>query len=124
MSYSFLDGRLRVTRDGRFTDQTTGPSVESILGDWSVEYLLSPDGMLRVKIYNKTNFNTLNPTVNQSTQTAGFSLMHTKSFDEIKEIFSNTRAKNRSTSSKDLEIEEVGKKAEGISQAPDSLNQF
>jgi hypothetical protein len=95
MSYSFLDGRLRVTRDGGLTDQTTGPSVESILGDWSVEYLLSADGKLRVKIYNKTNYNTLNPTVNQSTQTAGFSLMHTKSFDEIKQIFSEHKSQNQ-----------------------------
>lgn len=124
MSYSFLDGRLRVTRDGGLTDQTTGPSVESILGDWSVEYLLSADGKLRVKIYNKTNYNTLNPTVNQSTQTAGFSLMHTKSFDEIKQIFSNTRAKIRSVPNEDSEIQEVEQSNEGISQAPDSLNQF
>jgi hypothetical protein len=124
MSYSFLDGRLRVTRDGGFTDQTTGPSVESILGDWSVEYLLTPDGMLRVKIYNKTNYNTLNPTVNQSTQTAGFSLMHTKSFDEIKQIFKNTRAKNRAITNQELEIIEEEKIEEGISQAPDSVNQF
>jgi hypothetical protein len=124
MSYSFLDGRLRVTRDGGFTDQTTGPSVESILGDWSVEYLLSPDGMLRVKIYNKTNYNTLNPTVNQSTQTAGFSLMHTKSFDEIKQIFKNTRAMNRAITGEELEIIEEEKKEEGISQASESPNQF
>ena len=55
MSYSFLNGRLRVTRDGGFTDQTSGTNVASILGDWSVEYRLSEDGKLRAKIYNKTN---------------------------------------------------------------------
>jgi hypothetical protein len=102
MSYSFLDGRLRVTRDGRFSDETTGANVASILGDWSVEYLLSSDGKLRVKIYNKTNYNTLNPSRNAASTTTGFSLMHTKSFDDIRQLFKNTRVKNRPP-----EVEEV-----------------
>jgi hypothetical protein len=125
MSYSFLDGRLRVTRDGGFTDQTTGTSVASILGDWSVEYLLSPDGMLRVKIYNRTNYNTLDPSINQRAQTAGFSLMHTKSFDEIKEIFKNTRNKNRPTDEElEEELEETEKKEESISRRSDKPQKF
>ncbi len=95
MSYSFLDGRLRVTRDGGFTDQTEGTNVASILGDWSVEYLLSPDGKLRAKIYNKTNYNTLNPNLKSTSTTAGFSIMHTQSFDEIKNMFRKSRDKNR-----------------------------
>ena len=102
MSYSFLDGRLRVTRDGRFSDEATGANVASILGDWSVEYLLSSDGKLRVKIYNKTNYNTLNPNRSSAATTTGFSLMHTKSFDDIRQLFKISRDKNRPP-----EIEEV-----------------
>jgi len=124
MSYSFLDGRLRVTRDGGFTDQAEGASVESILGDWSVEYLLSPDGKLRVKIYNRTNYNTLNPST-QTAQSAGFSLMHTKSFDQLKEIFKNTRKKNRPPE-EDLEkeIEETTEVEEGLSQRTEKSDEF
>ncbi|MCK5467134.1 MAG: translocation/assembly module TamB domain-containing protein, partial [Cyclobacteriaceae bacterium] len=118
MSYSFLDGRLRVTRDGGFTDQTTGTNAASILGDWSVEYLLSPDGKLRAKIYNKTNYNTINQNNKSSSTTAGFSLMHTQSFDEIKNIFKKSRDKNRPQEI-DLQIEEVPEE-EGISQRTDS----
>ena len=122
MSYSFLDGRLRVTRDGGFSDQTSGTNVASILGDWSVEYLLSPDGKLRTKIYNKTNYNSLNSNLKTTSTTAGFSLMHTQSFDEIKNIFKKSRDKNK-PQEKDTQIEEEPEK-EGISQRKDSLNQF
>ena len=115
MSYSFLEGRLRVTRDGGFTDQTTGTNVASILGDWSVEYLLSPDGKLRTKIYNKTNYNTLSSNLKP---TYGFSLMHTQSFDEIKNIFKKARDKNRPQEI-DSPIKEAPQE-EGISQRTDS----
>lgn len=91
MSYSFLDGRLRVTRDGGFTHQDNTADVVSVLGDWSVEYLLTPDGKYRVKIYNKTNYNTLNPQLQNTATTAGFSLMHTQSFDEFRELFGKAR---------------------------------
>lgn len=114
MSYSFLDGRLRVTRDGRFADESTGANVATILGDWSVEYLLSPDGKLRVKIYSKTNYNTLNPARNSTSNTTGFSLMHTKSFDDIKDLFKNTRDKNRPPENEDAPAEIIDKN--GISQ--------
>lgn len=122
MSYSFLEGRLRVTRDGGFTDETTGTNVASILGDWSVEYLLSPDGKLRAKIYNKTNYNTLSSNLKSTSTTAGFSLMHTQSFDEIKNIFRKSRDKNRPPES-DPQPEEVLDE-EGISQRKDTLNKF
>ncbi len=122
MSYSFLDGRLRVTRDGGFTDQTTGANVASILGDWSVEYLLSPDGKLRAKIYNKTNYTSLESNLNSTTSmTTGFSLMHMQSFDEIKNMFKKSRDKNRP--SKNAQQQEVPK-GDGISHRSDSTFQF
>jgi hypothetical protein len=114
MSYSFLDGRLRITRDGGFTNQTEGADVTSILGDWSVEYLLSPDGKLKTKIYNKTNYNTLNPSQNSTTTTAGFSVVHTQSFDELKNIFKKSREDNRP---KEIETEpDTNTGDDGISQ--------
>jgi hypothetical protein len=122
MSYSFLGGRLRVTRDGGFTDQATGTTAESILGDWTVEYLLSPDGMLRAKIYNRTNYNTLDPTNRQTTQTAGFSVMHTLSFDQIKDIFKKTRNKNRQVEADGTQNDKDSD--QGISQLQDSVQQF
>ncbi|MGK7395363.1 MAG: translocation/assembly module TamB domain-containing protein [Candidatus Cyclobacteriaceae bacterium M3_2C_046] len=89
LSYTFLDGRLRITRAGGFTNRQNQADLSTIAGDWTVEYLLTPDGKLRVKMYNKTNYNSFG-TINTST-TAGFSLMHTQSFDEVMEIFRNAR---------------------------------
>lgn len=92
LSYTTLGGRLRITRDGGFTNQQNQTSFGAIAGDWTVEYLLSPNGKLRVKMYNKTNYNPVNASLKiQSTTTAGFSLLHTESFDKISEVFMNIK---------------------------------
>ncbi|WP_296623752.1 translocation/assembly module TamB domain-containing protein [Marivirga sp.] len=96
LSYSFLGGRLRVTRDGGFTQGETdnvNQEILGILGDWSVEYLLTPDGKLRAKIYNRTNFNTLDRINNTASTSTGVSLVHVTSFDQLKEIFQNKKKK-------------------------------
>lgn len=96
LSYTFMDGRLRITRNGGFTNQQNQPDLTSIAGDWTLEYFLSADGKLRVKMYNRTNFNNFDPgNETNTTTTAGFSLMHTESFDKIVELFQNSRKKNR-----------------------------
>lgn len=95
LSYSFLDGRLRVTRDGGFTDGGSNAGVNSIVGDWTVEYLLTPDGRLKAKMYNRNNFFSDNLTTNQRTSTtAGFSIQYTENFDKLSEIWKKARADN------------------------------
>ena len=95
LSYSFLDGRLRVTRDGGFTDGDSNAGVNSIVGDWTVEYLLTPDGRLRAKMYNKNNFFSESTATNQRTSTtAGFSIQYTENFDKISEIWKRVRVDN------------------------------
>ena len=57
LSYTFLNGRLRVTRDGTFygsqnssiAPNNTGNQVSAIAGDWTVDYLLTADGKLKIK---------------------------------------------------------------------------
>jgi hypothetical protein len=99
-SYTFFNGRLRLTGDGTYnsvnSNSTTGkqPSPNTVAGDWTVDYMLTPDGKLRVKMFSRTNVNAILNTVNnQSTITTGASLIHTQSFDEIREIW--TRKKRR-----------------------------
>ena len=89
VSYAFLDGKLIVTRDGGFTDQNQQATLSSITGDWTVEYLLSQDGKLRVKLFKKTNYDQLSSSTNtdQDLITGGFSLLYTTSFDNLKELF-------------------------------------
>jgi hypothetical protein len=94
LSYTLLDGRLRITRDGGFTNQANKADVSSIAGDWTLEYLLTDDGKFKVKMYNRTNYNPINPTEeNQNTVTTGVSIIHTQSFDEIKDLFKRSRDK-------------------------------
>ncbi len=94
LSYTFLDGRLRVTRDGGFTNQENKADISSVVGDWTLEYLLTQDGKFKVKMYNRTNYNPITPNKdNQNTITTGFSLIHTQSFDELKDLFKKSRDK-------------------------------
>ena len=112
LSYSFLNGRLRVTREGGFTNNPnlTGPGVgvgvtttsgntagqASLLGDLSLEYYLRPDGKFRTKLRYETTPRDLE-TVNQPR--AGLSLLHTEQFDSFGELFSrkNPKKKERNT---------------------------
>lgn len=91
LSYSFFDGRLRVTRDGSFTNVENETNALSVLGEWTVEYFLTPDGRFRAKVYNRNNYNNW---VNQGDQnnrqtsfSGGVSLLHVASFDNLKELF-------------------------------------
>lgn len=96
VSYEFMDGKLIVTRDGGFTDPNNEASVESIAGDWTLEYLLSDDGRLRVKLFNKTNYNQLNSTTgsdNQALISGGFSLIYTTSFNSFSDLFKRKKPK-------------------------------
>jgi hypothetical protein len=100
LSYTFMNGRLRITRDGTFygsqnnstIPNNTGSQVSAIAGDWTVDYLLTPDGKLKIKMYNRTN---VNPILNQigtgTSVTAGVSLSHTQSFNAIKDIWRSAR---------------------------------
>jgi hypothetical protein len=90
LSYTFLDGRLRVTREGGFTNTVENTSdFSSVAGDWTLEYLLSPDGKFRAKMYNRNTYNSLNSGIeNNTTTSAGFSLIHTQTFNSINELFS------------------------------------
>ncbi|WP_053405558.1 translocation/assembly module TamB [Persicobacter sp. CCB-QB2] len=87
LGYTFLDGRLRVSRDGGFTNEQSKVDFASIAGDWSVEYLLTESGKYRVKMYSRNNFSSLDAGLNQANSTTtGVSLLHTASFNSFKEM--------------------------------------
>ena len=97
LSYSFLGGRLRITRDGGFSQGNTtdvNQEILGILGDWSIEYLLSEDGKLRVKVYNRTNFSAIDKATNSASTSTGVSMVHVTSFNQIREIFKKNKNKN------------------------------
>lgn len=85
-SYTMLDGRLRLTRDGSFTNAQNQASALSIAGDWSLEYMLSKNGIFRVKMFHRINQNLISG-LNNNFTTQGASLLHTQSFNKIGELF-------------------------------------
>lgn len=97
LSYSFLNGRLRVTRDGTFSNQyRPSDNISSIAGDWTVDYLLTPDGKFKVKMYSRSNFNQLTNTLGtQSAVTTGVSLLHTQNFNELKDLWTSARERKQ-----------------------------
>jgi hypothetical protein len=97
MSYSFLSGRLRVTKDGSFGNQTNRSELSTIAGDWTVDYLLTPDGKFKVKMYSRSTVNQLQSSLN--TQTAGIStgvsLLYTENFNEFRDLLRSARERRR-----------------------------
>ena len=105
LSYSFLNGRLRITREGGFTNNsliTNTPgsngavlpnnSNAAIFGDLSLEYFLRPDGKFRAKLRYETTPRDLEA-INQTR--VGLSLLHTEQFDTFGELFRREKPKSR-----------------------------
>lgn len=100
LSYTFLDGRLRITREGGVTNLV---DVNSIAGDWTAEYLLTSDGRYKVKVYSRNNYDQTRSLISQSatTSTTGASVTQTTSFNSFKDFFKgvNRKRKKRKQSS-------------------------
>lgn len=133
LSYSFFNGRLRITRDGTFyanqnntsTVSNSQSNLSGLAGDWTVDYLLTADGKFRAKMYNRTNVNPiLNTLGSQNSMTTGASLMYTQSFNEFKDLIRKAREKRRrqkESEEKDdtEEGNETGLNKEGIKKEDD-----
>lgn len=112
LSYTFFNGRLRVTRDqqGYYGNQSASAvpvqqnTISTIAGDWTVEYLLTADGKFKVKMYNRTNLNPLYNSLNaQNTVTTGASISHTQSFNELRDIWRSSRKRKDSENTESRE---------------------
>ncbi len=103
LAYSFFDGRLKVTggnslegtaANGTDTELTTN---NALFGNWSVEYLISADGRLRVKVFSRVN-----PALSGTTDTyqeTGASFQYIHSFNQFKQLISrpNSELNDRAT---------------------------
>jgi hypothetical protein len=96
LSYSFLNGRLRVTRDGSFNNEYNRSDIANMLGDWTVDYVLTADGKFKVKMYSRSNYSQINNTLGtQTAVTTGVSLLHTQSFNQLKDLLTMARDRRR-----------------------------
>jgi len=123
LSYSFLNGRLRLTREGGISNTSTSTTTggitttnqTSLLGDFSLEYFLRPDGKFRAKLRYETTPRTadLINNVNQNQARAGISLLHTEEFNSLRELFGREkptrRERNQQRAREVLTVEEDAK---------------
>jgi len=110
LSYSFLNGRLRVTRDGSYGNpaQGTQSDLASAIGDWTIDYLLTPDGKFKVKMFSRSNVNQVSSSLGtQSVYTTGVSLLHTQNFNHVKELLRSSREKRRAALEQEQENTET-----------------
>ncbi len=89
-AYSAFDKRVRISRTGYLGNQAaTSNATAQAIGDWSLDYVLTPEGNYVLKAFTRNNINTLgqgfqsagNPT------TTGVSIVHTSTFNSFKELF-------------------------------------
>ncbi|RAI89345.1 translocation/assembly module TamB domain-containing protein [Algoriphagus yeomjeoni] len=96
VAYTFLDGRLRVSRDGGFTNNQGNASASSIIGDWQAEYMLTEDGVYRIRIFNRNNFNTFTSlSLSKNVSTYGVAVSQSVSFNSFSELFSKITRKKK-----------------------------
>lgn len=103
LSYTFLEGRLRVTREGGLSNIQ---DVNSAVGDWTAEYLLTPDGRYKVKIYYRNNYDYTAGAISQTGTftTTGASVTQTSSFNSFGELFRKVeKSREENNSEKDSE---------------------
>ncbi|HEY4650896.1 MAG TPA: translocation/assembly module TamB domain-containing protein [Pontibacter sp.] len=95
LSYSFFQGRLRVTSEAGLGASSNAVGTErdsGYQGDWSLEYYITKSGELRGRI----EYNTIpRGLIDRRTNRQSFSLLHTKRFDNLKELFMSNRRQRR-----------------------------
>jgi len=98
LSYALLDGKIRVTRSGGFTNGNT-TTTGSLAGDWYLEYRLRPDGKLWAKAFARNNQSYTNSFATTQTST-GASIYHTASFNSISDLFISNKRRRRKEAEK------------------------
>ncbi|MBI3481899.1 MAG: hypothetical protein HY015_02805 [Bacteroidetes bacterium] len=104
---------MRVTRDGAFNNNYNRSEVSNMLGDWTVDYLLTPDGKFKVKMYSRNNINQLlnSSTIgSQAAVTTGFSLMNTQNFNRWRDLLILARERRRKELAQQPKKEDDGTK--------------
>jgi hypothetical protein len=93
LSYSFFNGRLRLTNEtgfGGLNDEAAGSS--SYIGDWTLDYYISQSGELRARLEYSTTPDIYTGRIRRS---QSVSLLHTKRFDSFRELFTSNKREQR-----------------------------
>ena len=94
LSYSFFNGRLRLTNETGFggTSDDASSSGASYIGDWTLDYFISQTGELRARLQYSTTPDIYTGRIQRS---QSISVLHTKRFDSFRELFVSNRRLRR-----------------------------
>ncbi|MEH0156613.1 translocation/assembly module TamB domain-containing protein [Limibacter armeniacum] len=119
-TYTFLQGRVRISRDGGFTNSKNETDAASILGDWTVEVALTPQGNFRAKFYQRHNEQIYSGL--EGNTTTGASILHTKSFNTLSDIFGKNKKKKKEENELKEKIKELERKEKAKRKADRKTN--
>jgi hypothetical protein len=74
-----------------------------VIGDWTIEYLLTKDGKLRAKVYRRNFSNVFDANLGNTSATTGGSIMYVKSFNKFRDFFGNIFGKSKKKKMKEKE---------------------
>ena len=89
VSGRLLNNRLLINGQFGYRDRTT-TATPSFIGDFDVQYLLTPSGSLAIKMYNQTNDRYF---TRSSLNTQGLGFILKKDFSSLSDLFSISRKK-------------------------------
>ncbi len=91
LAYTFMDGRLRVSGGGLVAQNGSNVSNDNFFGDWSVRYILTKDGHLRIKAFSQTKQRAATSTTANFFRETGVSFQYVNSFNEFNDLLKKSR---------------------------------
>lgn len=83
---AFFNNRVQVsTNVGVTSTSTSTESSSQVIGDFNLEYLMTPEGKLRLKAFSQSNDRNLNQ-LNQAQTTQGFGIAYREEFNNFGEF--------------------------------------
>lgn len=104
LSSQLLNNRLLFNGNLGYKDAQTTNNTNSFIGDFDLEYLLTPIGNLRLKAYN--HYNDKNYSIKSALTTQGVGIMAKKDFNSISDLFNifiNRKRRNKRNSNTEAE---------------------
>jgi hypothetical protein len=115
LSYSVMDGRLRISHNGNYSNYEGNQDLKNLFGEWTVEYLLSDDGKVRIKGYNKLNQNTASTSLSSQNSTVyGVAIAYNDNYDTFSEFWTNLKDKFKNDAEIDNEKPLKDKRLENL----------
>jgi len=104
LSTQLFDDRVIIDGNVGMVSQDKATTTNEIVGEVTVEVMLTPDGRWRGKAFNKSNHDYLYK--NYSPYTQGVGIFYTKEFSSFKDLFISDKKKQQKKEEEELSISE------------------